>query len=73
MVQEKLKVSESRACKVIGQHRSTQRYHIKQLPDEDILTLRIIDLVCKYGRCGYMRITALLQAGGYDVDHKRVE
>ena len=73
MVQEKLKVSESRACKVIGQHRSTQRYHIIQLPDEDILTLRIIDLACKYGRYGYRRITALLQAEGYEINHKRVE
>jgi transposase InsO family protein len=73
MVQEKLKLSESRACRVIGQHRSTQRYQIKKLPDEDSLTLRIIELACKYGRYGYRRIAALLQAEGYEVNHKRVE
>ena len=64
---------ESRACKVIGQYRSTQRYELKRLPDEDILTTRIIELACKYGRYGYMRITALLRAEGFYVNHKRVE
>ena len=73
MVQEKLNVSESRACRIIGQYRSTQRYEIKKLPDEDILTTRIIELACKYGRYGYRRIWALLQAEGYNVNHKRIE
>ncbi len=72
-VQEKLTVTESRACRVIGQYRSTQRYGIKKLSGEDILTSRIIELACKYGRYGYMRITALLQAEGFHVNHKRVE
>ena len=64
---------ESRACRVIGQYRSTQRYEIKRLPNEDALTARIIELACKYGRYGYMRITALLRAEGFHVNHKRVE
>ena len=64
---------ESRACRVIGQYRSTQRYEIKRLPNEDALTTRIIELACKYGRYGYMRITALLRAEGFHVNHKRVE
>ena len=73
MVKEKLDVSEARACRVIGQHRSTQRYQVKKLPDEDMLTSRIIELACKYGRYGYRRINALLNAEGYNVNHKRVE
>ena len=73
MVKEKLDVSEARACRVIGQHRSTQRYQVKKLPDEDKLTSRIIELACKYGRYGYRRINALLNAEGYNVNHKRVE
>lgn len=34
---------------------------------------RIIDLACNYGRYGYRRITALLRAEGWCVNHKRVE
>jgi len=37
------------------------------------LTLRIIELACKYGRYGYRRITALLKQEGWRVNHKRVE
>ena len=37
------------------------------------LTSRIIELACKYGRYGHMRITALLRAEGFKVNHKRVE
>jgi transposase InsO family protein len=34
---------------------------------------RIINLACNYGRYGYRRITALLRAEGWCVNHKRVE
>jgi len=37
------------------------------------LTARIIELAIQYGRYGYRRITALLQAEGWQVNHKRVE
>jgi putative transposase len=58
---------------VIGQYRSTQNYQLKRLSDEDELTARITELACKYGRYGYRRITALLNAEGYSINHKRVE
>ena len=67
------RVSELRACRVIGLYRSTYRYEIKKLPDEDALTSRIIELACQFGRYGTMRITALLRADGFHVNHKRVE
>jgi len=69
----KLPATRSRACKVIGQYRSTQNYQPKRLSDEDDLTTRILELACKYGRYGYRRITALLNVEGYNVNHKRVE
>ncbi len=70
---EALDVSERRACQVIGQPRSTQRYD-KQIPeDEELLRQRIIELASEYGRYGYRRITALLRNEGWIVNHKRVQ
>lgn len=66
-------MSERQACLVLGQHRSTQR-KAPAMPDaEAALTAAIIELACRYGRYGYRRITALLQADGWRVNHKRVE
>ena len=41
--------------------------------DEGLLVERIVALATKYGRYGYRRITALLRAEGWHVNHKRVE
>jgi putative transposase len=68
-----LDVSERKACRVLGQHRSTQRY-AKQVADDEIaLTERVIKLASQYGRYGYRRVTALLRNEGWIVNHKRVE
>ena len=72
-VVEQLKVSERRACRVLGQVRSTQRRRVVVRDDEDALTGRIIQLASCYGRYGYRRVTALLQREGWRVNHKRVE
>ncbi len=64
---------ERHACRVIGQHRSTQRKRPKGRTDEDALTKAIIRLAEQYGRYGYRRITALLRAEGWHVNAKRVQ
>ncbi|MFC5485158.1 IS3 family transposase [Microvirga aerilata] len=66
-------VSERLACRVLGQHRSTQRKIPKQPDDEAALTADIIALATQYGRYGYRRITALLRDAGWLVNKKRVE
>ena len=70
---EALDVSERRACQVIGQPRSTQRYDKRVPDDEALLRQRIVDLASQYGRYGYRRITALLRNEGWIVNHKRVQ
>ena len=70
---DKLGVSERRACKVLEQPRSSQRYKAKMQGDEERLRAEIIKLACEYGRYGYRRITALLHRDGWRVNHKRVE
>ena len=66
-------VSERFACRVLGQHRSTQRKIAKTPDDEAALTADIIALATRYGRYGYRRITALLREAGWVVNFKRVE
>jgi putative transposase len=66
-------VSERLACRVLGQHRSTQRKIPKPRDDEALLTADIIALAIQYGRYGYRRITKMLCAAGWTVSFKRVE
>ncbi len=72
-VRARLRVSERRACRVLGQARSTQRHCLRIPDDEPRLVARIVELAKAYGRYGYRRITALLQREGWRVNHKRVE
>ena len=72
-VQDKFGISERRACKVIGQVRSTQRYSPRERDDEQPLVKRIVELACEFGRYGYRRVTGLLRNEGWAVNHKRVE
>ena len=72
-VRERLGVSERRACRILGQYRSTQRQRPSGPADEASLTADIIELARTYGRYGYRRVTALLNQAGWHVNHKRVE
>ncbi len=69
----KLDVSERRACRVLGQARSTQRYPAKTRDDEERLTSCIVQLASEYGRYGYRMVTGMLRNEGWRVNHKRVE
>jgi transposase InsO family protein len=69
----KLDVSERLACRVLGQHRSTQRKAPRVRADEAALTADIVALAAQYGRYGYRRITAMLRGAGWAVNAKRVE
>lgn len=72
-IQQKLGVSERRACRVQRQPRATQRYVSHRDDEEMRLTTRIMELASAYGRYGYRRITALLLSEGWSVNPKRVE
>ncbi|MEO1476561.1 MAG: IS3 family transposase [Pseudomonadota bacterium] len=71
-VTDKFGVSQRQACRSVGQVRSTQWRKLKISDDEHALTSAIVDLARRYGRYGYRRITALLRAQGWHVNHKRV-
>ncbi|WP_104071637.1 IS3 family transposase [Albidovulum inexpectatum] len=72
-VRNELGVSERRACRVLRQHRSTQRKLPRGRADEERLVADMIELARQYGRYGYRRVAALLRDAGWQVNDKRVE
>jgi putative transposase len=70
-VRQAHRASERRACGLVGQPRSTQRYEAKTKP-EDTLSKRIAELAAERPRFGYRRLTALLKREGVAVWHGRV-
>lgn len=66
-------VSERRACQLLGQHRSTQRY----VPEPPLLEERLVErmnvLAERHPRYGYRRIWALLRSEGFMINRKRIE
>ncbi len=85
-VRSQINVSERRMCRVLGQHRSTQRRLPKGRADEDRLLADMIELTRQYGRYGYPlpvrrlpcnrrkgRIAALLRDAGWQINEKRAE
>ena len=72
-MRSQFKVSERRACRVLGQHRSTQRHVPRGRPDEYRLVADMIELARQFGRYGYRRIAALLREAGWSVSDGRVE
>jgi len=67
-----LPTSERRACRVLKQARTTQRYDTSMSGEEERLVVRITELATRYGRYGYRRITALLKREGWQLNHKKV-
>jgi transposase InsO family protein len=71
-VQSKFDVSERRACEVVDQPRSSQRYEAKVRDDEAKLVTRMLELVRRFPRYGYRFITAKLRQDGWQVNAKRI-
>ncbi len=74
MLLDQFSVSERRACRAIGQSRSTQR-RPAPVPEaeEEHLRARLRDLARAHPRYGYRRMTTILRREGYCVNHKRIQ
>jgi putative transposase len=71
-VRRKLGVSERRACRAIGQPRSSQRYVCQKARKDGVLVERLVSLSRENPRYGYRRAWALLRREGWKVNKKRV-
>jgi putative transposase len=72
-LQRRFKVSERRACRVVGQVRSTQRYAVVPSGFEDRLVNEMRVHAAAHPRWGYRKIHALLVADGWAINVKRIE
>ena len=66
-------VSERRACRVLGQPRTTQRYQPQRPGDERKLLAEMRSISQRRPRYGSPRVHRTLQATGWYVNHKRIE
>ena len=65
-------MSERRACQVLSQPRSSQRYERASTDHERPLVKRMLALARKFTRYGYRTITRMLRAEGWKVSRKRI-
>jgi putative transposase len=70
---KKFRVSERRACQLVGQHRSTNRYTAVPAEFETKLVARMTKLAERHPKWGYRLIHALLVEEGWAVNKKRIE
>jgi putative transposase len=73
MLCERLGLSERRACRIAGQHRSSQRHEPKRAPDDAVLRRRLRAIAAKKPRWGYRRAHAHLLSEGFTLNRKRVQ
>jgi len=73
MLQDRLGLAERRACRITGQHRSTQRHQGPRLDRDDVLRRRLGGISAEHPRWGYRRAWALLRQEGWEVNRKKVQ
>ena len=72
-VQKRFGISERRACRVLDQPRSSQRYVSTKAGKDAALVKRMVALSRENPRYGYRRMWALLRREGWVVNKKRVQ
>ncbi len=73
MLRDRLGFSERRACRLAGQHRSTQRHEPKLAGGDEVLRRRLRGISGDHQRWGYRRAHAELLLEGLGVNRKRVQ
>ncbi len=71
-LQSTFEISERRACKVVKQPRSTQRYESKKPKTDALLVTAVRRVACEEPRAGYRTVTKLLRREGMSINEKRV-
>jgi putative transposase len=73
MLRERLGLCERWACRIVGQHRSTQRHQSAAADDDAALRAELRAISSERPRWGYRRAHARLRDLGWSVNRKRVQ
>ena len=74
VLQERFGVSQRRACRVVGQHRSTQRRTPRPQPAEDEkLRRRLRRFARRHPRLGWRKAHHVVRREGFVVNHKKIQ
>jgi putative transposase len=73
MLRDRFGVSERWACRVVGQHRSTQRHEPKTADDDAVLRAELRKFSAERPRWGYRRAHHRLRELSWAVNRKRVQ
>jgi putative transposase len=73
MLQDRLGISERRACRYVGQHRSTQRHEPVVAGEDQALRAELRGISRRRPRWGYRRAHQLLLDDGWEINRKRTQ
>lgn len=74
MLQERLGISQRRACQIVGQHRSTQRHRPERIDPDSALRAELRVFARRHPRWGYRRAHAVLSREGHaQLNRKKVQ
>jgi putative transposase len=71
-MQDETRISERRACRLVGLSRTVLAYEPKANSTNEALTGRMIEMAAERRRFGYRRLHVLLRREGHQANHKRV-
>ncbi len=72
VLEDEFGVSQRRACRVVGQHRSTQRHQPKPADDDTLLRAELRDFALRFPRRGWRRAAVHLRRDGWVLNNKRI-
>jgi putative transposase len=73
VLQDRFGVSERRACRVVGQHRSTQRHPPRPVPPDDVkLRSRLRRFARRHRRLGWRKAHVVVRREGWIINHKKL-
>lgn len=73
MLQDRLGMTQRRACRVVGQSRSTQRYQPDPIDPDSVLRVWLRDFSVRRPRWGYRRAHTYACQAGFSVNRKKIQ
>jgi transposase InsO family protein len=73
MLQDRFHMSERRACRMVGQHRSTQRREVTRGQGDDTLRAHLHSFSRKHKRWVYRKAHAALKDEGWGANRKKIQ